>query len=233
MVDVSRMTGALAEFARTLTRGYDVYDVLHVLTHQVRDVLDLDGAGVTLSEDGRLRFVTADRDQLAPLERAQLEHAEGPCVDAVRSGAPVLVTDLRAERERWPEYTRQADALGIRATASVPMQTDRETIGTLYLYSARPRTWTEAEVTAARVLADMATGYVRNASELERQRRLTEQLQEALDTRVVIEQAKGVVAASRGITVDEAFRVLRKHANDRGATLRVVADAVVRLGLRP
>ena len=102
-----------------------------------------------------------------------------------------------------------------------------------WICTAPVRDWTADDLDAARILADMATSYVINASELDRQRRVNEQLKEALASRIVIEQAKGALAAERGISVDEAFEVLRRHARSHSMNLRKVADAVVTLGLRP
>jgi AmiR/NasT family two-component response regulator len=108
---------------------------------------------------------------------------------------------------------------------------DRETMGTLDIYDMRPRTWEDDDLEASLLLTDMAVSYVANASELERSERIREQLQQALESRVVIEQAKGMIAAERGVGIDEAFKVLRQHARARNANLHDVAQAVVNLGL--
>jgi AmiR/NasT family two-component response regulator len=113
------------------------------------------------------------------------------------------------------------------------MRLDDEVLGAMNIYSAEPRLWTDDEIATAQVLADMATSYLVNASELEKSRRTSEQLQEALQSRVVIEQAKGILSAERRISMDEAFETLRRHARNHNANLRAVADAVVNLGLRP
>jgi hypothetical protein len=117
--------------------------------------------------------------------------------------------------------------------ASIPMRHDGESIGTVDLYSAARRDWCTGNLRAAGILADMATGYLVQARELDRQGRIVGQLREALDSRIVIEQAKGVLAAERRISVDEAFEVLRRHARNHAVSLRSVAEAVVSLGLRP
>ena len=104
-------------------------------------------------------------------------------------------------------------------------------MGSLNIYDERIRHWSEGDVRAARVLADMAVGYVINASQLEQAERTREQLQEALESRVVIEQAKGMLANANGITIDEAFGRLRRHARSSRLPLREVATAVVESGL--
>lgn len=232
MTQLRGLTDALVDFARTMTEGFDVAEVLDDLAGRLTGVLAADGAGVSLLRDGALRFVTADREAIATLERVQEQYREGPCIDAMRSRRPVLVSRLAANTGRWPRYAVQADRIGIVAVAAIPMG-NTECIGTLDLHRRREHTWTEQEVATARVFTDIATAYVLQASQHARERRTIEQLQHALDSRVIIEQAKGVLAAERKISVDQAFALLRKHANDRNVTLRAVADAVVNLGLRP
>ncbi|HEY2296683.1 MAG TPA: GAF and ANTAR domain-containing protein [Jatrophihabitans sp.] len=232
MTQFRGLTEALAGFARTLTEGFDVEEVLDDLTGRLTGVLAADGAAVSLVRDGALRFVTADRESIAALERVQEEHRQGPCEEAVRSGRPILVSRLASHSTRWPRYSALAARVGVVAVAAIPMG-NAECIGTLDLHRAREHAWTEHEVATARVFTDIATAYVLQASQHAREQRTIEQLQHALNSRVIIEQAKGVLAAERKISVDQAFCLLRKHANDRNVTLRAVADAVVNLGLRP
>jgi hypothetical protein len=226
------LTEALVSFARTLARGYDISDVLHDLVEHVTAVLGVTGAGVSLVEDSHLRFVTANREAVTALERAQESERQGPCIDALAAGRAVLVPRLVDRAATWPAYVARAQQVGIVSVASVPL-TNASPIGALDLYDDRPHEWTEEELTATRIFADIATGYVLGASELQRERRTVEQLQQALDSRIVIEQAKGILSADEKITLDEAFARLRRHANNHNATLRSVAEAVVHLGLRP
>jgi GAF domain-containing protein len=231
VVEAAGLTDALIGFARTLTGGYDVTDVLHELAGRVARVVGVSGAGVVLRHGTGIRFVIADSEAVRVLEQLQEEHQQGPCVDAIDSGEPVTVEHLPDMGWRWPEYVARATDLGFAAVASLPM-CNRSRIGGLDLYHPHRHAWSEDELRVARVFTDIATGYVLNASELQRQRRTAEQLQRALDSRVVIEQAKGIIAAERKVKVDQAFALLRKYANDHNATLRSVADAVVNLGLR-
>ena len=123
MADPNGLTQSLIGFARTLTAGYDISDVLHDLTNRISGVLGIAGAGVSLRRDATVRFVTADHDMVAALERMQEQHQRGPCTDAIRTGQPVLVTDLAAQHARWPEYASTAAVLGIASVASIPMHT--------------------------------------------------------------------------------------------------------------
>ena len=233
MVDQSLVVNELGRFARLLVTDYPVSDALHDLVESAAAILGIHGAGMSLVRDGRLAFATATPEDIAAIERAQEDEQCGPCVDAHRTGTAILVADLGAEPDRWPALTGVAARTGIVAIGAVPLRLDDVGLGTLDLYDTVPHPWTEEEAEVARLLAALAAGYLANASRLDRARRTAEQLQEALDSRVVIEQAKGVIAGERRISVDEAFQVLRAHARSRSASLRDVAHAVVHLGLRP
>jgi GAF domain-containing protein len=184
-------------------------------------------------ESGLLRCAAATEDRAATLERVQEEGQAGPGVDACRTRMAATVTDLSQAPRGWGRYQQAARGAGIAAVASVPMRHGDESIGALDLYSASRRDWPAADLGVTGILADMATGYLVHARELDRQERINGQLREALDSRIVIEQAKGVLAAERRISVDEAFEVLRRHARSHSTSLRSVAEAVVSLGLRP
>jgi GAF domain-containing protein len=232
MADQRLLLQALSDFAHTLVQRYAVADVLFRLTDHVSDVLNVAGAGVSLGdEDRRLRFITASNETITEIERVQELAQTGACVEAFTTGTVVESDDLGTEL-RWPELVPDALRLGLRSVVALPMSFgDNDTIGSLNIYDTRARRWEEDDLHAARVLADMAVSYVANASELERAERVREQLQRALESRVVIEQAKGMIAAERGIGVGEAFKLLRQHARSRNASLHNVADAVVNLGL--
>lgn len=233
MVDEPRLLKVVSDFAQTLVSDYAIADALHDLVERVTELLDLKGAGVLLDDDGRVKFATAINEVVAGVERVQERAQAGPCVEAHRSGQVVPVTDLRQDPGRWPAFTEASLQAGIFAVVGIPMQVNGTRLGALNLYAEGPRAWSEDELAVAALLADMATAYVTNASALEKARRTAEQLQEALDSRVVIEQAKGMLAVERGISVDEAFERLRAHARRHRASLRSVAEAVVRLGMRP
>jgi GAF domain-containing protein len=232
MADLKLLMQTLSEFASTLVQDFTISDVLHDLAERATAVVGADSAGVSLQHAGHLRFATALDERCSNLERVQDSEQAGPCVDALRAGEVVAVADL-AEAPGWGAYGQAARAAGIAAILGVPMRLDGEKIGTLNIYSNTRREWAQEDLDAARVLADIASSYVINASKLARQRRLSEQLQEALTSRIVIEQAKGILAAERGISIDKAFELLHRHARSHRASLRSVAEAVVNLGLRP
>ena len=193
-------------------------------------MLDLTGAGVTLVHDGQQRFVTAAVDAIATLERVQENWQKGPCVDAVASAAPVAVPDIAAgdANERWPDYTIAAKTAGIQAVAGIPMLAEGVAIGAVNLYDSQPRNWSAEDLRVATIFASIATGYLAHASAARQQQRTAEQLQQALNTRLIIEQAKGVLAAKRETTVDDAFQILRRYAREHNARIHDVCRAVVR-----
>jgi len=223
---------ALSAFAKTLVRRYDVDAVLTDLLGRVVQVLELSGGGVSLWEAGDPRFVSAVSTAARELEEVQSVTGQGACVLAYRTGHVVAVPDLVEEESRWPDYCATAAEHGVRAVLGVPLVLDERPIGALNLYAPTPREWKPDEVQLAELLAHMATSYVVNANTLDQQRQLNDQLHEALESRVVIEQAKGIVASTRGVTVEEAFGLIRKHARDHNSKLHAVADAIVHAGLR-
>jgi GAF domain-containing protein len=232
MYDQPLFLQTLSRFAVVLPVRYDLEAALSELTESVTAVLGLCGSGVTMAEDGRLRFVTAVSQASGELERSQEEQQAGPCRDAYQTGQVVRVTDMRKESARWPEFSAIATSLSVAGVAGIPMRLDDQIIGALNLYSPEPREWSDVDIAVARVLADVATSYVVNASKLRQQEQLSEQLQEALESRVVIEQAKGITAYKNAVTIDQAYQLMRRHARNNNASLRLVAEAIVSVGLQ-
>ena len=235
MLDIDVLLDAVERFAATLTGDYVVSDELRKLAEQVAAMLGVSGTGVVLVRQGRLSDVIATVEAIADLERVVGARESGPCTDAMRSRQLVVVGDLTGGDlvRRWPEYVAQAADGGIRAVAAVPILAGERVLGVLGLYDGAHRTWTDEELRAARIMANLAGCYLVHASELGQERETTEQLRTALASRVIIEQAKGVLAESGGITVDEAFEVLRKHSRAHNARIHDVAAAVVNLNMRP
>jgi GAF domain-containing protein len=223
----------LTRFSRTLAARYDVSDVLYELSDGAARVLGAAGAGVSLADDdGHLRFATATNEVVTAVEQVQQDAEQGPCHVAYRTNQPVFVRDLSQPAE-WPLLADAALRAGLASVAGIPMTFDGRAVGSLNIYDDHIREWSDEDLTAALVLADIATGYLVHASELNQARRTNEQLQAALDSRVVIEQAKGLLAGERGITLDQAFAIMRTQARNRNAPIHAIAHAVVELGLRP
>ena len=135
--------------------------------------------------------------------------------------------------DRWPAYRAEILAADVCAVLGVPMRIGARCVGSINVYDHRPREWLDGEVRVVQLLGDVATSHLVRTTELQQAQRLAEQLQSALDGRVVIEQAKGILAGERRISLNEALELLRRHARAHRASLRSIAHAVVDLGLRP
>jgi GAF domain-containing protein len=235
MYDESLFLQTLSRFAVVLPAGYDLQEALSELTESVTAVLGLLGSWVTLADEGQLHFVTAASVSSTglPHDHLQLHPFPCPCRDAYSTGEVVRVTDVREESIRWPDYSASATRLGrLAGVAAIPMRLAGEIIGALNLYSPEPREWSDEDIAVAGVLADMATSYVVNASKLRQQQQLSQQLQQALESRIVIEQAKGITSQQSSVTIDQAYERMRAHARTNHASMRVVAEAIVSVGLR-
>lgn len=230
--DGSALIEAMARFARMLPKEYERDEALDELVSAETSVLGLLGAGVVMLADGRLRMATGSGEHVAAAERCQERWQQGPCVDAQRSGEVVAVGDITRYAARWPQFTAVARQKRIVAVAGIPMRLRNNMIGAVNLYEDHNRSWDEPDLEVAQLLADTAVGYVVNADIRQRQQALTGQLRQALESRVVIEQAKGVISNANGITPDEAFALIRRYARTHQLRLRAVAQAVVETGLR-
>jgi GAF domain-containing protein len=232
MYDKQLFMKTLSRFSVVLPEHHDLdAAALAELTKSVTAVLGLGGSGVTMAEEGQLQFATAVNPDSKEMELSQENHQEGPCRDAYETGEVVRVTDVRLESARWPHYSATATALGLAGVAGIPMRDGDEVIGALNIYSREPREWSDEDIAVAVLLADLATSYVLNASKLHDQEQLSEQLQGALDSRVVIEQAKGITSHQKSVSVDQAYQLMRGHARSNNTSLRVVAEAIVAVGL--
>lgn len=227
MVDRAKLHEALSEFVRVLTGRYDIGRVLYELTDQCVAVLDCDGAGVAIRRDGSgLEFVTATDEAVTRIEERQIEGGQGPCHDAFATGEQTVSGNLQ-EESRWPAYRPLALEVGARAVAGIPLAAQGQTIGALNLYWTQPHECSDEELQAGQLLAEMAAAYITNLALLDEADRLNKQLQHALDARVVVEQAKGIVAARHGIAPQAAFERLRDYARPRQLRVHDVAEQIV------
>jgi GAF domain-containing protein len=219
--------------ARTvvLPTHFDLEAVLGGLTQNVTSLLGLSGSGVTMAGDGRLHCVTVGSYASELVRDHELQH---PCLcrDVCATGEVVRVTDVRVESTRWPEFSATATGLAVAGVAAVPLMLAGQSIGSLNLYSAEPRAWSDEDIGLAELLADVATCHLVNASRHCRQGQLAEQLQEALESRIVIERAKEITSDRQGITLEQAYQRMRRHARSKHTSLRLVAEAIVAVGLR-
>jgi GAF domain-containing protein len=233
MGDPKRLAGG-ASAPDAVAGGVDApVAVLASLTGLAAQATGVVGSALSLVRDGALRCAGAHGEPAAVLEQLQATEQQGPAVDVVREGVAISVADLRDLADRWPRLVQESPSQRVRAVATVPLRAGTDVLGALTLYDGKVRRWGDADLGVAARLADVAAWCIQQASGLERQQRTLAQLQRALDSRIVIEQAKGFIAARRNVTVDAAFALLRKHANDHNANLHAAAEAVVKLGFCP
>ncbi len=205
----------------------DLAGTLREVTAIAVDVLaDCDGASMTTFEDGRPGVVAAESDWALELDELQYEEREGPCLDAVRTGNVFRVRDLDGEN-RWPFYTPRAVAQGARSMVSLPMSSEGRTVGALNVYSRTPDSFSAEEVALGELMAAQAGIAMQVAASFFRHRDLAEQMKTALVSRARIEQAKGVLMASRRCSEEKAFELLRELSQTSNRKLRDVAEVVV------
>lgn len=227
-VDHGALRRVMAEVAASLVEGDgDGAEVMHQLTDQCVEVLGLAGAGVRLrGADGVLETVSASDGRASRMEAEQSALDDGPWAHAFRTARTIAVEDLAVD-ERWPALTGLADTVGYRGMASVPMPTFSTPLGVVNLYDSEPRAWSGEDLEVAALLANMTAGHVTVTRSLADSRTLNEQLQHALDSRVVVEQAKGMLAARHGVDVNQAFERLRSYARANRLRVHDVARDVV------
>jgi GAF domain-containing protein len=219
---------SLVEMADTLVDDYDVVDLLTGLANRCVNLLGASAAGVMLaSPQGSLGLVASSSEAMRLLELFELQAQEGPCLDAFRTGQPIAQQELRAGSGRWPSFSAAAVKVGFRSAFALPLRLREATLGALNLLSVTQTPMDEADVTVARAFADLATlSIVQHRATAEAQR-LNEQLSAALTSRVVIEQAKGVISERAGVDLAEAFTRLRRYARNHNVRLTAVAEAAV------
>ena len=219
---------SLVDLADTLVADYDVVDLLTGLTDRCVQVLGVAAAGVMLaSSSGELRLVASSSETMRVLEMFELQAEEGPCLDAFRTGERVEHENLRNGEGRWPRFATVALEAGFQSVFALPLRLREITIGALNLASVDRTPMDEADLLVARAFADLATiSVIHQRAALETQR-VNEQLSQALTSRIVIEQAKGVVFALGGVDMTEAFSRLRAYARNHSLHLTDVAQAAI------
>jgi len=231
MTNVSRekeLVETFVELADTMVTGYDIVDLLHRLVIRCAHTLNVAGVGILIPDaDGTLEVVasTSERSQLISL--LQLSEDQGPCLDAYRLGEPVTVSDIAGIRERWPRFAGAAGELGYRWMHAIPLRLREDVIGSLNLFGDQPGALTPDDALAARGLADIATIGILHERAFREADLARQQLQHALNSRVVIEQAKGILSHLHNIDMDAAFLLLRERARSNHEKLSDVARHVV------
>jgi transcriptional regulator with GAF, ATPase, and Fis domain len=227
-VDGELLSETFVELTDTMVADFDVIDFLHVLTDRSVNLLDVSAAGLLLADPrGELRVVAASSEAARLLELFQLQNDQGPCLDCFRTGQPVWAGDLDAQAQRWPRFAAAARQSGFAAVQALPMRLRDQVIGALNLFRASPGTFDPGDVRIGQALADVATISLLHERSLRQSDILNEQLLTALNSRVVIEQAKGKLAERLGLDMEQAFVLLRDYARNNNLRLAELAQAFI------
>jgi transcriptional regulator with GAF, ATPase, and Fis domain len=224
-----RIGRAFVNLADTMVDDFDLTEFLHVLVDHCVDLLEVDAAGVLLSDQrGGVRMAAASSEKAELLEVFAADTDGGPCVECVRTGEAVVSTDLTADTERWPRYAAAAEACGFRAVHALPMRLRRDVIGALSLLNIEPDGVHAVSTQLGQALADVATIGILQQRTIDHASIVTEQLQTVLNSRVIIEQVKGMLAAHSGtLTPEQAFTALRGYARTHHHRLSDLAREVI------
>ncbi len=227
MIRYERLAQVFVELADTLVTDFDAVDFLHNLTDSSVEVMSVQGAGLMLADQRGALHVAASTGEVDLLELYEVEHQEGPCIECFTSGQPVVNIDPVLSLQRWPGFTGLALAAGFGSVHALPLRLRDEVIGAINLYCTEARTLEPVEVSIAQALADIATIGLLQERIIRDKTMLTEQLQGALNTRILIEQARGIVAERTGLPMAMTFQAIRDHARKHGQTLPRTATAVI------
>ena len=225
----SRVLATLTALADTLVDDYDVVDLLQMLVDACRDILGVAAAGILLAdESGELELIASTSEASRLVEVMQLAGQAGPCIECYRTGVPVSLPSIQDAPEDWSLLRREALAQGFTSMHAVPLRLRESTIGTLNLMDSGAEPLAESTAAAAQAFADVATIGILHERSMRESEILTEQLQLALNSRVRIEQAKGVVSYTLNVPIDQAFDLIRAYARRNRQPLSVVAGRIVR-----
>lgn len=230
----AKLSAAFVAIADTLVADFDLVDMLQNLIEICTDILDVEAAGLLLRAGaGDLQVVASTTEDARFIEFAQLGAAAGPCWECANTGVPVTIPDIAAGGDQWPAFRDAALERGFRSVHATPLRLRNDVIGTMNLFGAKAGALNTEDIAVAQALSDVAAISILSQRAAQERDTVTTQLQGALETRVVIEQAKGILAQSLGISVDAAFASLRAFARDHNLNLRSVAAALVDRRLEP
>src|SRR6266536_1221803 len=225
-----QLAEAFVELADTLVDDFDVMDFLHQVTVRCAQVLGVSAAGVLLTDQrGALRVVAASTEKTRLLELLQSQTDQGPCPECFHTGRPIAVADLSTPTaaRRWPRFVAEARTVGFASVHALPMRLRTDVIGALNLFGTQPGALDPDTIRLGQALADVATIGLLQARAIHQRETLAEQLQTALNSRIIIEQAKGVIAERRQLDMDQTFTLLRSTARNNNRRLSDLAGAIV------
>jgi GAF domain-containing protein len=219
---------AFIEFADTIVDQYDVVEFLHRLALRCVELVDASEAGIMLADrDGTLHYVASSSERMRLIELFELQHDEGPCLDAYRDGVAVHTSLNDDATTRWPRFAPHAREVGIASVSALPMRLRTEVIGALNILSTTSTALSAEDQEVTQALADIATIGILQERALNDAKVVTSQLEGALESRVVIEQAKGIVAERNHVAIDTAFELLRGYARTHNRLLRQTAEDII------
>ncbi len=227
-MDAELLSDTFVDLADTMIADFDVIDFLHMLTDRSVRLLSVSAAGVLLSDlRGQLRVAAASSEAAGLIELFQIQNDQGPCLDCFRTGQPVTAVGLAGLEQRWPRFAVTAAQAGFDNVHALPMRLRDQVIGALNLFGTGTSPLGQADLRIGQALADVATIGLLQERNVRRAETLAEQLQSALNSRVVIEQAKGRLAERLGLDMDQAFALLREHARSTNQRLTDVARNII------
>jgi len=223
----TKLLRSFVELSGAVLQDFDIAEYLHLLTQRASELLDVAEAGLMLATGTRLQGMASSSERARHLELFQLHNEDGPCLDCFRGGTAVIVEDLAAERQQWPLFVPAALDAGFASVHALPLRRSEERIGVLGLLGNHAGRLGESDLVAGQTMADLATIAILQQRDMERALTTTEQLQTALASRIVIEQAKGILSARCGIGVDDSFQQLRQYARTHNRRLHDVAQDLI------
>jgi GAF domain-containing protein len=222
----ARISAAFVSVADTLTTEYDMVDLLHTLVSECAGILGMEAGGLMLVDgNGDLQLMTSTSEAADLVEVMQLAAAAGPCIDCFRTGVAVSVREI-SESQQWPKFRTTAMEQGFHSVLATPMKLRGKILGTMNLFGITAGEVTPRDAAVAQALADVATIGILQERVIQEGHLIEGQLHRALDSRILIEQAKGVIANELSLSMDDAFNLLRKYARDRNLTISSVSEQV-------
>ena len=224
----ARLNRAFVALADTLTSEFDLVELLQTLVDTCTDVLGVTAGGLLLADRaGQLQLLVSSSEDAGLVEFAQIGAQDGPCFECYQTGTPVTVGDIDELQGRWPDFAAAAALHGFRSVHATPMRLRDDVIGTMNLFGVEPGALDGPDIAVAQALTDVATIGILQERLVRHAQVVADQLQTALTSRVVIEQAKGVLSELGRFSMDEAFQLLRVHARRTNTPLLQVAHGVV------
>jgi hypothetical protein len=228
------LAATLVGLADTLVDEFDMVEFLSLLAQRCVELFGAVEAGVMLADPaGDLRFMASSSERAKVLELFELQNEEGPCLDCFRSGEQVVNQQLGNGQGRWPRFSAEAVEAGFVSAHALPLRVRGQVIGAINLFHAEAHHLDRTDILLGQAMADIATIGILQERIINQAEVLTDQLQRALDSRITLEQAKGVLAERAGVDLDEAFAVLRRYARDNNRRLTEVAAAFLAGELAP